>query len=143
MIRLIFVLLLGKTGLPGHTGQTGQTSQRGHTVQTDLTFELDFLGNLLRAAFEILAMFAICFVFLYFVYFCISNAMTTSLVSWSKPLAGVIYLAATVNGSLNSAAASDLGLKSCTYNLCHSYITPLSLLYHSYILCHSYIIPEL
>ena len=69
--------------------------------------------------------------------------MTTSLVSRSKPLAGVIYLAATVNGSLNSAAASDLGLKSCTYNLCHSYITPLSLLYHSYILCHSYIIPEL
>ena len=61
MIRLIFVLLLGKTGLPGHTGQTGQTSQRGHKGQTDLTFELDFLGNLRRAAFEILAMFAICF----------------------------------------------------------------------------------
>ena len=55
------------------------------------------------------------------------------MVSWSKPLAAVIYLAATVNGSLNSAAANDLGLNSCTYKV--------SLLYHS--LYHSYIIPEL
>ena len=57
MIRLTFVLLLGKTGLPGHTGQTGQTSQRGHTGQTDLTFELDFPGNFCQAAFTILAIF--------------------------------------------------------------------------------------
>ena len=35
----------------GHMGQTGQPSQRGQT------FKLDFLGNLRRAAFAILAMF--------------------------------------------------------------------------------------
>ena len=57
MIRLIFVLLLGKTGLPGHTGQTGQTSQREPTGHTDLTFNPDFPGNLCGAAFAILAMF--------------------------------------------------------------------------------------
>ena len=38
----------GKPGQPGETGQTGQT---------DLTFKLDFPGNLCRAAFPILAMF--------------------------------------------------------------------------------------
>ena len=60
MIRLIFVLLSGKTGqtgLPGHTGQTGQTSQRQPKGHTDLTFNPDFPGNLCRAAFAILAMF--------------------------------------------------------------------------------------
>ena len=35
-------------------GQTSQIRQRG---QTDLTFKLDFPGNLCRAAFAILAMF--------------------------------------------------------------------------------------
>ena len=39
------------------TGQTGQKSQRWETGQTDLTFKLDFPGNLFRAAFAILAMF--------------------------------------------------------------------------------------
>ena len=45
------------TGQPGHTAQTGQTSQKEETGQTDLTFKLDFPGNLCRAAFAILAMF--------------------------------------------------------------------------------------
>ena len=39
------------------TGQTGQTSQRRETGQTDLTFKLDFSGNLCRATFAIRAMF--------------------------------------------------------------------------------------
>ena len=30
----------------GHTSQRGQTSQRGHTGQRDLTFKLEFPGNL-------------------------------------------------------------------------------------------------
>ena len=47
----------GQTGQPGHTAQTGQTSQIEQTGQTDLTFKLDFPGNLCRAAFGILAMF--------------------------------------------------------------------------------------
>ena len=46
-----------QTGYNQDTGQTGQTSQRGETGQTNLTFKLDFLGNLCRAAFAILAMF--------------------------------------------------------------------------------------
>ena len=41
----------------GPKGQTGQTSQRGQTGQTDLTFKLDFPGNLCGTAFAILAMF--------------------------------------------------------------------------------------
>ena len=44
----------------GHiTAQKGQTSQKEHTVQTELTFKLDFPGNLCWAAFAILAMFFI------------------------------------------------------------------------------------
>ena len=46
-----------QTGQPGQTGQTGQSSPKGLTGQTDLTFKLDFPGNLCRAAFAILAMF--------------------------------------------------------------------------------------
>ena len=40
----------GQTGQQGHTAQTGQTSQKEQTGQTDLTFKLDFPGNLCRAA---------------------------------------------------------------------------------------------
>ena len=36
----------GQTGQPGHTGHTGQTSQIGQTGQTDLTFKLDFSGQI-------------------------------------------------------------------------------------------------
>ena len=47
------------TGQPGHTAQTGQTSQKEQSGQTNLTFELDFPGNLCTAAFAILAMFCL------------------------------------------------------------------------------------
>ena len=47
------------TGTEG-TGETDRTDKwRGLAGQTDLTFKLDFPGNLCRAAFAILAMFRI------------------------------------------------------------------------------------
>ena len=46
--HFIIIYISGQTGQPGQTGQTGQT---------DLTFKLDFPGNLCRAAFAILVMF--------------------------------------------------------------------------------------
>ena len=50
-IVVMLVMVIGtdrkKTGQPGQAGQTGQT---------DLTFKLEFPGNLCRAAFPILAM---------------------------------------------------------------------------------------
>ena len=47
----------GQDGHHGQDGHYGQTSQKEQTGQTDLTFKLNFLGNLCRATFAILAMF--------------------------------------------------------------------------------------
>ena len=41
----------------GQTEKPGQTGQTGHREQTDLTFKLDFPGNLCWAAFAILEVF--------------------------------------------------------------------------------------
>ena len=62
MVLIVFMVIMssGQTGKQGQPGQTEQTGQTGQTGQTDLTFKLDFPGNLCRAAFAILAMF-VCF----------------------------------------------------------------------------------
>ena len=46
----------------GQARQTGQTSEGGLAGQTDLTFKLDFPGNLCRAAFGVFS----CYFFLSF-----------------------------------------------------------------------------
>ena len=57
MVMIIFVVMLvmvindDSSFSSGQTGKPGQTRQTGQREQTDLTFKLDFSGNLCRAAF--------------------------------------------------------------------------------------------
>ena len=61
MVLIVFMVIMssGQTGKQGQPGQMGHTEQTGQTGQTDL--ELEFPGNLCRAAFAILAMFCASF----------------------------------------------------------------------------------
>ena len=53
MVLIVFMVIMSS----GQTGKQGQPGQTGQTGQTDLTFKLDFPGNMYIAAFAILAMF--------------------------------------------------------------------------------------
>ena len=60
MVMIIFVVMLVMVindDSSFSSGQTGKPGQTGQTRQTDLTFKLDFPGNLRRASFANFALF--------------------------------------------------------------------------------------
>ena len=57
VIVVVMVVMVIRSDRTTRTHRTGQKSQGGETGPTDLTFKLDFPGNLCRAAFAIHAMF--------------------------------------------------------------------------------------
>ena len=59
VIMAILVTMVIRTDRTTRTPGTNKTDRTDKSGQTDLTFKLDFPGNLCRAAFAILAMFPI------------------------------------------------------------------------------------
>ena len=55
MVDMVIIIVVVMVVMVIRTDRKTRTN--GHTGQTDLTFKLDFPGNLCRAAFAILAMF--------------------------------------------------------------------------------------